>query len=133
MINRQEAKMRVVCGLLGAIALAGLALPAYAQAPPSGTYQQSCGDVRMQGSTLIAVCRDMNGRDVQTALNVANCVGDIGNSNGQLQCSGGQPPSAYSGQGYAPSYSGSGYPQGYGAAPGPGYQQPGYGYGPPPR
>ncbi|HTT80612.1 MAG TPA: CVNH domain-containing protein [Stellaceae bacterium] len=122
--------MQVVRRLLGAFALAGLAIPAYAQAPPPGTYQQSCGAIRMQGSTLIAICRTADGRDVQTALNVANCSGDIGNNNGQLQCNGGQPP-AYSGQGYAPSYSGSGYPQGYGAAPGSGYPPPGY--GPPPR
>ncbi|HEY3908807.1 MAG TPA: CVNH domain-containing protein [Stellaceae bacterium] len=113
--------MRVLRGLLGAVALAGLSLPAHAQAPPPGTYQQSCGGIRMQGSTLIAICQDMNGRGVQTALNIANCSGDIGNNNGQLQCNGGQPP-AYSGPGYQP---------GYGAAPGSGYPPPGY--GPPPR
>jgi hypothetical protein len=133
--NHLEANMRVTCGLIGAIALAGLAFPVYAQAPPSGSYQQSCGDVRMQGSTLIAVCRTTDGRDVQTALNVGSCVGDIGNNNGQLQCNGGQPPSGYSGGGYPGNYSGSGYPQapGYQQQPGYGYQQPGYGYGPPPR
>jgi hypothetical protein len=113
--------MRVTCGLIGAIALAGLAFPAFAQAPPPGTYLQSCRHIRMQGSNLIAVCRTMNGAAVQTALNIANCSGDIGNNNGQLQCNGGQPPSGYSG--YSPGY----------GTPGPGYQQPGYGYGPPPR
>jgi hypothetical protein len=77
----------------------------------------------MHGSTLTAVCRRAKGRGEQaTALNVAHCVGDIGNNNGHLQCSGGQaaaaapPPPAYRGPGYAPA---------------PGYAGPGY--GPPPR
>ncbi len=111
--------MTMIRGLLGAIALAGLSCSAYAQAPPAGTYRQSCSNIRMQGSTLTAICRSGDGRGVQTALGVAGCVGDIGNNNGQLQCNGGQP---------------SAYPQrGYGQAPGPGYPPSGYasppGYG----
>jgi hypothetical protein len=81
----------------------------------------------MQGSTLSAVCRRSHGRGEQvTALNVAHCVGDIGNNNGQLICNGGQPaappppPPAP-----APGYPGPGY------APPPGY--PAQGYAPPPR
>jgi len=112
--------MGVIRRLFGTIALAGLSIPAYAQALPPGSYQQSCGNIGMQGTTLIATCRAADGQSVQTALNVANCVGDIGNNNGQLQCNGGQPPA----------YPGTGYPSGYGAA-GPGYASPGY--GPPPR
>lgn len=115
--------MTMIRGLLGAIALTGLSCSAYAQAPPAGSYQQSCSNIRMQGSTLTAICRTGDGRGVQTALGVANCVGDIGNNNGQLQCNGGQP-SAYPGRGY---------PTQYGQAPGPGYPPSGYasppGYG----
>ena len=123
-----ERKVRLVIGLFGVAALAGLSLSAYAQAPPPGSYQQSCRDIRMQGSTLIAVCRRANGRgDQPTALNVAHCVGDIGNNNGQLICNGGQsvalPPQPR--QGSAPPYLGPGY------TPAPGYPAPGY--GPPPR
>lgn len=135
--------MKIIHGLLGAVALAGLSFSAYAQAPPSGSYQQSCRDIRMQGTTLTAVCRRANGRgDQVTALNVARCAGDIGNNNGQLQCSGGQPanplpPPRQAGppppRQAAPDYSG----PGPGYAPGPGYERgPGYsapGYGPPPR
>jgi CVNH domain-containing protein len=109
--------MKAISGLFGAIALAGLSGSAHAQVPPGGSYQQSCGNIQMQGSTLTAVCRTTDGRAVQTALGVAGCVGDIGNSNGQLQCNGGQPPS----------YPGPGYRQ----APGAAYPPPGY--GPPPR
>ena len=112
--------MRLVIGLFGVAALTGLSLAAYAQAPPPGSYQQSCRDVRMQGSTLTAVCRRANGRgDQPTALNVAHCVGDIGNNNGHLICNGGQPATP------GPSYPGPGY------SPGPGYAAPGYGS--PPR
>ena len=106
--------------------LAGLSLSAYAQAPPPGSYMQTCRDIRMQGTTLSAVCRRAGARGEQlTALNVAHCVGDIGNNNGHLQCNGGQPAAALPlpRQGAAPVYPAPGYP----AAPGPGYPPPGYG------
>jgi CVNH domain-containing protein len=101
--------------------LGSLAFSAHGQGLPPGSYQQSCRDFRMHGSTLSAVCRRAHGRGEQpTALNVAHCVGDIGNNNGQLVCNGGQPaappPPGYS----SPGYSGP-----------PGYTGPGY--GPPPR
>ena len=130
--------MRVVSCVLGAVLMAGLSLSAYGQAAPPGSYQQSCRDIGMQGSTLTAVCRRANGRgDQPTALNVAHCVGDIGNNNGQLTCNGGQPAapappprqaqaSPYSGPGYAP---GPGYVPGPGYAPNPGYQAPPSRYG----
>ncbi len=115
--------MRITLGLLGLFLATGVSVSAHAQAPPPGSYQQSCREIRMHGPTLTAVCRRANGRGEQvTALNIASCVGDIGNNNGHLQCSGGQAaapapqPPAYSGPGFAPA---------------PGYSRPGY--GPPPR
>jgi hypothetical protein len=121
--------LKAIIGLFAVVALAGLSLSAYAQAVPPGSYQQSCRNIRMQGSTLSAVCRRANGRgDQPTALNVTHCAGDIGNNNGQLTCNGGQPaaaPAPPPRQGGAPGYPGPGYP------PQPGY--PGPGYGPPPR
>ena len=100
--------------------LVSLAFSANGQGLPPGSYQQSCRDFRMQGSTLSAVCRRPHGRGEQlTTLNVARCVGDIGNNNGHLICNGGQPATP------GPSYPGPGY------SPGPGYAAPGY--GPPPR
>jgi CVNH domain len=120
--------MQRVIGLLGSVMVAGLSVAAYAQAPPPGSYQQSCRNIRMQGSTLSAVCRRAHGQGEQvTALNVARCVGDIGNNNGQLACNGGQPVAVPPPrQGAVPPYPGAGY------APGPGYAAPGYGP-PPPR
>ena len=61
-----------------------------------------------------------------TALNVARCVGDIGNNNGQLQCNGGQPATPTPPrprQGAAPVYPG----PGYFPSPGTGYPPPGHG------
>jgi hypothetical protein len=114
--------MRVI---LAALALANLSVSGYAQAPPPGSYQQSCREIRMHGATLTAVCQSARGRGEQlTALNVARCAGDIGNNNGQLQCNGGQPVTPPS------------LPPRQGAYPGPGYPPPGYpapGYSPPPR
>jgi hypothetical protein len=122
-----------VLRVFGAVALTGFSISAYAQALPPGSYQQSCRDFRMRGSTLTALCRRALGRGEQmTALNVAHCVGDIGNNNGQLQCSGGQP-AASPRQGWgAPGYPGRG--PDYGPGPGPDYAPPpAPGYGPPPR
>ena len=110
--------MRVALGVFGLFLTIGLSVSAHAQAPPPGSYQQSCREIRMHGPTLTAVCRRAKGRGEQlTALNVAHCGGDIGNNNGHLQCSGGQPaapappPPAYPGPGYAPppGYAGPGY------------------------
>lgn len=127
LVNRREFKVKILFGSFGATALVGLAFAAYAQGLPPGSYQQSCRDFRMQGSTLTAVCRRSHGRGEQlTALNVAHCVGDIGNNNGQLVCNGGlpatpaprhsPPPPAYAAPGYSPL---------------PAYPAPGY--APPPR
>jgi len=136
--------VKTIVGLFAAAVLVGLATSAAAQ--PPGSYRDSCRDIRMQGSVLTALCRRAGGRGEQlTALNVAKCVGDIGNNNGNLVCNGGQParpvsppPSAgypgYPAQGYYGSQPGSGYPprpgyptQGYGPQPGSGYP-PGPGY-----
>ncbi len=131
--------MKIVSGLFGATALAGLAFAAYAQGFPPGSYQQSCRDFRMQGGTLTAVCRRANGRgDQLTTLNVTHCVGDIGNNNGRLICNGGRPATPappLPREAQAPGYPAPGYapPSGY---PTPGYPTPGYptpGYAPPPR
>ncbi|MGI4946366.1 MAG: CVNH domain-containing protein [Janthinobacterium lividum] len=52
-----------------------------------GSYQQSCGEIRQNGSTLSAVCSDGRGRRVESSIDVNRCGrGDIGNSRGFLQC-----------------------------------------------
>ena len=48
-----------------------------------------------QAATLTAVRLRANGRGSQlTALDITHCVGDIGNSDGHLQCNGGRPGGA---------------------------------------
>jgi CVNH domain len=115
-----EGEMNVILGLLAGAMLAVASASAHAQAAPPGSYRESCRDIRMQGPTLTALCRRANGRGEQlTALDVAHCVGDIGNNNGNLACNGGQPARP------VPPLSEAQY------APAPGYPAPGY--APPPR
>ncbi len=55
----------------------------------AGSYQQSCGEIRQNGSTLSAVCGDGRGRRVESSIDVNRCGrGDIGNNRGYLQCGG---------------------------------------------
>jgi len=115
----REEEMKVVIGLFTGVVLAVASTAGYAQALPSGSYRESCRDIRMQGPTLTALCRRANGRGEQlTALNIAHCVGDVGNNNGNLVCNGGQParpgPAPWQAQ-YGPGY------------PPPGYAPPRYG------
>lgn len=60
---------------------------------PPGSYSASCSDISMNGTILTAQCRTTGGQMQLTALNVAQCVGDIGNHDGNLGCQGGQPAS----------------------------------------
>jgi hypothetical protein len=55
---------------------------------PSGSYQQSCNNASMQGSTLTANCRNDSGAYMTSYLDVSQCrsTDDIGNLNGQLRC-----------------------------------------------
>ncbi len=53
----------------------------------AGSYQQSCSDIRQNGSTLSAVCLDGRGRRTESSIDVNRCGrGDIGNSRGFLTC-----------------------------------------------
>jgi hypothetical protein len=102
--------MKIASGALAAVLLAGIgwSAPVQAQGVPQGSYLQSCGNVGIQGDTLVAICRTVDGRDRRAALPaVSSCVGDIGNNNGNLQCNyagGGAPPygQAPPQQGYGP-------------------------------
>jgi hypothetical protein len=86
--------MKIVMGALAAVLLAGAGWSATAEAQgiPQGSYLQSCNGARIEGDTLVARCRAVDGREQRSALATVNrCVGDIGNNNGQLQCSYGGP------------------------------------------
>jgi hypothetical protein len=54
---------------------------------PVGSYRSSCRNIRIDRSTLIAECRDTNGRWRYTELaGYRSCEGDIFNYNGILRC-----------------------------------------------
>jgi len=117
--------MRMTFGL-GAAALGGLvltALPigaavAQPSAPPRGSYERQCTDIRMNGQFLSATCRGARGGG-QSSINVMSCAGDIGvDVTGALSCAG-PGAAAPAPPAYAPGRPG--YGQGPGYNPGPGY------------
>ena len=58
-------------------------------AVPGGTYQQSCSNIRQEGSTLIAICTGERGRRFETSIDLNRCGrSDIGNNFGTLDCNG---------------------------------------------
>jgi len=65
----------------------GIATPAVAQ--PGGSYQQTCRNISVRGSTLSADCQNTGGGWQSTQLRDYNrCRGEIQNINGSLQCTG---------------------------------------------
>ena len=61
-------------------------------AQPAGGYQQSCQNSSVQGTTLRSSCKDRSGRFHDASLeNFRQCIGDIFNDNGRLNCSRGAP------------------------------------------
>lgn len=114
----------------GLAGLALLLLPTFASAQymPSGSYQATCVNPRMEGPNLRARCQRVDGGWNPASLNVRNCApgADISNANGQLVCRGGGGPGI--GQGARPGGGGGGYYDPY--APGrPGGGGGGYGGG----
>jgi CVNH domain len=63
---------------------------------PSGSYQQTCRDIGVRGSTLYAECRDAGNNWRRTELrDFERCGGQIDNINGNLQCSAGADRGGY--------------------------------------
>ena len=63
---------------------------------PSGSYQQTCTNISVSGTTLNATCKNASGQWAPPASlpNFNQCIGDIRNLNGQLHCNmGSSPPS----------------------------------------
>jgi CVNH domain len=79
---------RMLISLLAGIGLASTALaPAAAQVIPSGSYQQSCTNIRVRGDQLVARCTNPQGVAVRSSIALNSCRGgDIVNANGQLAC-----------------------------------------------
>jgi hypothetical protein len=90
--------MKIFLGAFAVLLVTGsmFVRPADAQSTPQGSYRSSCTEVRVEDRTLTAVCRIADGREQTTSLTDVNrCVGDIGNDNGALTCSHGQPMAPY--------------------------------------
>ena len=81
---------RLLISLFAGLGLAATALaPASAQVIPSGSYQQSCTNIRVRGGQLTARCTNPQGVAVRSSIALNSCRGgDIVNSNGQLACNG---------------------------------------------
>jgi CVNH domain len=54
--------------------------------PPGGSYARSCDDIWVDGTTLFARCRRIDGTWVQANLAYKGCTNDIANLNGTLSC-----------------------------------------------
>jgi len=71
---------------------------AVAPSQPAGSYTESCKNIQMKGTTLHAVCKSVDGREMPTTLKDANrCAEGVANINGILNCeaSGVLPPGSY--------------------------------------
>jgi len=71
---------------------------AAAPSQPGGSYTDSCRNIQMKGTTLHAVCKSLDGRELPTSLKYANrCAEGVANINGILNCesSGVLPPGSY--------------------------------------
>lgn len=65
---------------------------------PAGSYSESCRDISMKGTTLHAVCKNLDGREAPTTLRDANrCSQGVMNLNGILDCAVNDvlPPGSY--------------------------------------
>src|SRR3977135_538952 len=95
--------MKTYLAVLAGVLLAGMAWsqPAAAQGLPQGSSLRSCAGATLRGDTLVATCRRPDGREQRSSLaDVRRCVGDIGNQNGNLQCSYGAGRCAGPGRGH---------------------------------
>jgi hypothetical protein len=66
---------------------------------PQGSYQQSCTNLSMNGSTLTGSCTNSSGQRVYSSVDVNRCGGSgITNNNGYLSCNGNN---GYNNNGYS--------------------------------
>ena len=74
-----------------ALLAALVAIPAYGQGVPGGSYLESCTNVHIFGDRVVADCRRVDGGWDRTVLrDVDRCVGGIANMNGRLICTYGE-------------------------------------------
>jgi hypothetical protein len=56
---------------------------------PPGKYQQTCRNIRSNGSQLIASCQKKDGHWQDTSIDTSSCSGGIVNDDGRLRCASG--------------------------------------------
>ena len=79
--------MRYTSALAVAVLALAFATAAPAFAQPGGSYQQTCRNIGVRGSTLYAECQNTGGGWQSTQLrDYDRCRGEIQNINGNLQC-----------------------------------------------
>jgi hypothetical protein len=69
-------------GILGTVGVAQTG------ALPAGDYQQTCRDIKANGSQLTASCKKKDGSFQNTSIDTSSCTGNIANEDGQLRCTG---------------------------------------------
>ncbi len=86
-MNKHRAPISLWTMAAAILALGIAAAPA--QQIPAGSYQKTCSNISVGGTTLNADCKTFNQQSIRTSLPYfASCVGDIGNINGTLACAG---------------------------------------------
>lgn len=69
------------------IGFSALTTPVHAEGIPRGSYLNTCNGAKVEGASLVAQCRRLDGSEQHSALlNFDRCVGDIVNENGVLNC-----------------------------------------------
>src|SRR5437899_3756954 len=60
----------------------------YGNRIPSGSYQQTCRDIRNNSDRLEATCQSRSGDWRTTSIDYRGCSGEIVNDDGNLRCNG---------------------------------------------
>ncbi|HEY8573257.1 beta/gamma crystallin-related protein [Phenylobacterium sp.] len=90
--------MKTLLAAAATLTLAGAAVAQPYNAPPPGSYQRQCTDIRMEGQFLHARCRG-----AVSSINVLSCSTDIGiGPDGGLVCGGPGSAAAPRGPAYSP-------------------------------
>jgi hypothetical protein len=94
-------RLLAAAGVLASVSVSAVAVAQQHTSPtrppsgghaPSGSYQQSCRGVSMNGNMLSAQCPNTRGAPVFSSIDTNGCRGrDIANDNGYLRCNGGGP------------------------------------------
>ncbi len=88
--------MRYIIGLGIAVLALTIGAGTTSALQPSGSYQQTCRNIKTHGNTLYAECQDTSRNWHSTQLqDYRRCTGQIQNLNGNLECTGGNGQGVY--------------------------------------